>query len=60
MKQVLVGFIIGMALGTAVTSYAAKLVGENGYLRGWTVTVDREEVCSDPYVHVYSKEIECE
>lgn len=39
----------------------AKVVGDDGYLTGWDV-VDQnsERLCSDPYVWVSTKEIECE
>jgi|GEM_PF-1496797 hypothetical protein len=39
----------------------AKVVGDNGYLMGWDV-VDQnsEKLCSDRYVWVSTKEIECE
>ncbi|HMU20651.1 MAG TPA: hypothetical protein PKC48_00095 [Sphingorhabdus sp.] len=39
---------------------AAQLVGDTGYLRGWSVTKGGEEVCYMPYVWVSSKEIECD
>jgi hypothetical protein len=40
--------------------YGPKLVGGPGYLQGWTITHDGEEICDDPYVWDASKEIECD
>ncbi len=39
----------------------ARVVGDNGYLIGWDV-VDQnsEKLCSDPYIWVATREIECE
>jgi hypothetical protein len=53
------GLVVGLFLGTAVTTYAAGIFG-SGTLEGWTVTKDGEEVCSDPSVDTASKEIECD
>ena len=54
------GLAIGLAAGTTTTAYAAKLVGDTGYLFGWQVTIDGDEVCSDPYIWTATKEIECD
>jgi hypothetical protein len=53
------GLITGLVLGTAMTAFAAGIFGQ-GYLNGWTINKDGEEVCSDPYVYPASKEIECD
>jgi hypothetical protein len=47
-------------LGSAIAALAAQVVGSNGYLNGWDVTRDGETICSDPYVYVGSREIECD
>lgn len=60
MRRALVGFIAGIFVGAAATSFAAKMVGGNGYLIGWTVDVGDEEVCSDPYIWHSTKQIECD
>ena len=39
---------------------AAQVVGTNGYLTGWSVTKDGDEVCSDPYIWTSTREIECD
>jgi hypothetical protein len=53
------GLITGLALGTALSAFAAGVFGD-GYLAGWSVNKDGEEVCADPYVYLDSKEIECD
>lgn len=60
MKRYLVGFLIGVLTGAAFSVYAARIVGSDGYLSGWEVNVDGEEVCSDPYIRTGSREIECD
>jgi hypothetical protein len=53
------GLIVGILLGTAMTAFAAGVFGD-GYLMGWSVSKDGEEVCNDPYVLPGTKEIECD
>ncbi len=60
MKNFIIGMIFGICLGVAFTAYAAKLVGDNGHLMGWDVTVGGEVVCSDPYAWTSTREIECD
>ena len=50
MKKYIVGFIAGLATALVVSAFAAKLVGSDGYLTGWSITKDGEEICSDPYI----------
>jgi hypothetical protein len=58
--QFLAGVIVGLVLGSAIGVLAAQMVGGNGYLNGWEVTREGETICSDPYVYVSSREIDCE
>jgi hypothetical protein len=60
MKKLTIGFIIGLAAGAAVPAVAASIVGSTGYLSGWTVTKDGDEICYMPYVWTYIREIECD
>jgi hypothetical protein len=59
MRRHLVGFIAGLLVGSTASVLAAKLVGSDGYLMGWEVTLDGDEVCSDPYIWTSTREIEC-
>jgi hypothetical protein len=60
MKKLAIGFIIGLAAGAAVPAVAATIVGSTGYLSGWTVTKDGDEICYMPYVWTGTREIECD
>jgi len=59
MTKFFAGFLLGIFLSLAATSWAAGIFG-SGTLTGWTVNKDGEEVCSDPSVDAGSKEIECD
>jgi hypothetical protein len=59
MARFIIGVVVGVFIGSAATSYAAGVFG-SGYLTGWTVVTDGEEVCSDPYVWDGTKEMECD
>lgn len=60
MKKLVIGFIIGLAAGAAVPAVAATIVGSTGYLSGWTVTKDGDEICYMPYIWTSIREIECD
>ncbi len=60
MKQFAVGLAFGFLLGlTGVGLAAVKIAGDDDYLKGWEVVVKGKKVCTDHYVRVTSKEIEC-
>lgn len=59
MRKFVIGLVAGFALGFGGTAAAASLVGGNGYLSGWTVTHDGDEVCYMPYIWTSTREIEC-
>jgi hypothetical protein len=60
MRKLAIGFIIGLAAGAAVPAVAASIVGSTGYLSGWTVTKNGNEICYMPYVWTSIREIECD
>lgn len=60
MRKYVTGFVAGLMLGTVVPAAAAQVVGSTGYLSGWTVTKNGDEVCYMPYVWVSMREIECD
>jgi hypothetical protein len=60
MKKLVIGFMVGLAAGAAVPAVAASIVGGTGYLSGWTVTKNGEEVCYMPYIWTGIREIECD
>lgn len=59
MGRFLVGFLLGLATALSLPTLAARLVGDDDFLIGWTVTLEGEAVCSDPYVWLSTREIEC-
>jgi len=60
MRKFTTGLIVGLALGTVVPAAAASIVGGTGYLSGWTVTKDGDEVCYMPFIWTATREIECD
>ena len=60
MKKLTIGFIAGLAFGAAVPAVAASIVGSTGYLIGWSVTKNGNEICYMPYVWTATREIECD
>ena len=59
MRQLVIGIAIGIVIGASASAVAAGIFG-TGYLEGWTVSKDGEEVCDSPFVYPGSKEIECD
>jgi hypothetical protein len=60
MKQFALGLALGFLLGLTGAGLAAvKVAGDDDYLKGWEVIVKGKRACTDPYVRVSSKEIEC-
>lgn len=60
MRKFLLGLAAGLAIGFAGSATAARLVGDSGYLSGWSVTKEGEEICYMPFVWTATKEIECD
>ena len=60
MHNFIVGVVLGLMIGSAAGAFAAVLAGDDGYLSGWTVMKDGEEICSDPFVWTSINEIECD
>ena len=60
MKKLVIGFRIGLAAGAAVPVAAATIVGSTGYLIGWSVTKDGEDICYMPFIWTGTREIECD
>jgi hypothetical protein len=51
---------LGVILGVSASAVAARVVGDNGTLTGWSVVIQGEEAFSDPEVDMASMEISCE
>lgn len=60
MRDFMTGLSVGLLLGVATPATAAMILGSTGYLSGWTVTKDGEEVCYMPYIWTATKEIDCD
>lgn len=55
-----IGFAAGLMLGLTAPVGAATLVGGTGYLFGWTVTKDGDDICDAPFIWTATREIECD
>jgi len=53
MRKFMLGVVAGLSLGMAVS------VSADGFLMGWTVTLEGNTICEDPYMWNSIKEIEC-
>jgi hypothetical protein len=60
MKRFVTGFVLGLITTLALSAGAAKMLGDNGYLMGFEVKKDGETICSDPYIWIGTREIECD
>lgn len=60
MRRFALGLLLGLVIGSAGAASAALIVGDTGYLRGWSVVKEGEEICSEPYIWTASREIECD
>lgn len=60
MRNFMTGLSVGLLLGVAAPVTAATLVGSTGYLSGWTVTKNGDEICYMPYIWTATKEIDCD
>jgi len=59
MKQFIFGVVLGLTLGLLGTAVAARVVGFDGYLPGWAVTIQGDTLCTNPYVWNVTRHIEC-
>jgi hypothetical protein len=59
MRQFILGLVMGAVLGGAGTAIAAGC-GGNGFLMGWTVELDGEEICDSPFIWSGLRLIECD
>jgi hypothetical protein len=60
MRRFFAGLAVGLILGQIGMAMAAVMIGDDGYLSGWNITVGGETVCSDPYIWHGTHEIECD
>ena len=59
MRNYLIGLITGIAIAGSTIAYAANGFG-TGYMFGWTVILDGDTVCHEPYMWSATHEIECD
>ena len=58
MLRFVAGLVLGLVAGSAALALADAFT-ENGVLRGWSVTKDGKDVCTNPFVWHQRKEIDC-
>jgi hypothetical protein len=56
MIKLVIGFMMGFAVGVSHTVYAAT----DGWMYGWEVKVGKRVICRDPYIWNGVREIECD
>jgi hypothetical protein len=60
MRSFSAGLVLGLLLGGATAAFAGPRIVGQGYLMGWDVMMDGDQVCTDPYIWSATMEIECD
>jgi len=60
MRKFAGGLALGLLFGAAAPLAVQQIVGGTGYLFGWSVSIDGNTVCYDPYIWEGAQEIECD
>ena len=60
MLKFIAGIIVGLCIGVIGSAGAASLVGGSGYIMGWGVQIKGKIVCSDPFISIGTKTIDCD
>lgn len=56
MIKLVIGMVVGLAIGVSHTVYAAT----DGWMYGWEVKIGKRVICRDPYIWNGVREIECD